>query len=170
MKLPHSDTFWDGCIPEPNTGCWLWLGFISPDGYGTRLAHRRAWELARGPIPDGMLVCHRCDVRHCVNPDHLFLGTHLDNMRDMIRKGRGGWTPAKPSPEPDPTIPKHPGGRPSTGASETRLNLPLPSALLGLATEAARLEGVTRAEFIRRAIRARLTYTLAEKMEHALNP
>ena len=51
-------------------------------------AHRISWMLHRGPIPDGMYVCHRCDVRECVNPDHLFVGTSLDNWQDMDAKGR----------------------------------------------------------------------------------
>lgn len=51
-------------------------------------AHRYAWELAFGPIPKGVFILHKCDVRNCVNPDHLFLGSHSDNMEDMDRKGR----------------------------------------------------------------------------------
>src|SRR3990167_3892348 len=93
--------FEDSYMPEPNTGCWLWTGATRYDGYGTRpwrgktsaQAHRIAWEVFRGPIPDGLQVLHRCDVRCCVNPDHLFLGTQLDNMRDMIQKGRKGRNP-----------------------------------------------------------------------------
>ena len=84
-------------IPEPNSGCWLWIGPI--DGHygricyvGThkrfQLAHRAAWELYRGEIPDGICVCHHCDTPLCVNPEHLFLGTHADNHRDMCAKGR----------------------------------------------------------------------------------
>lgn len=81
--------------PEPNTGCWLWMGATTAAGYG-RLetlgkkaqAHRTAYALFVGPIPNGLLVCHKCDVRSCINPDHLFLGSAADNTRDMIRKGR----------------------------------------------------------------------------------
>lgn len=76
-------------------GCWLWAASIRPNGYGQinhrgriTLAHRVAYTLLVGPIPPGMWVLHRCDVRACVNPEHLYLGTHEDNMRDMVARGR----------------------------------------------------------------------------------
>lgn len=78
-------------------GCWLWQSTILRDGYGQMIingkhnaAHRLSYELYKGPIPQGMHVLHRCDVYACLNPDHLFLGTHQDNMNDKIAKGRAG--------------------------------------------------------------------------------
>lgn len=76
-------------------GCWEWNRGRDKDGYGkfwldgrTEQAHRVAWETFRGPIPDGKIICHHCDNPPCVNPDHLFLGTHLDNTLDAEAKGR----------------------------------------------------------------------------------
>ena len=75
--------------------CWEWAGGILSTGYGeiqdgdrNRKAHRIAWELFYGPIPNGMCVLHRCDNSACVNSRHLFLGSQADNMRDMDKKGR----------------------------------------------------------------------------------
>jgi len=77
------------------TGCYNWIASVERKGYGKFKvagrflpAHRWAWERKNGPIPPGMLACHRCDNPRCVNPDHIFLGTHQDNVDDMIKKGR----------------------------------------------------------------------------------
>lgn len=84
--------------PEPMSGCWLWDAQTNHSGYGliwTRgrqgkavRAHRVSYELFKGPIDDGLFVCHKCDTPQCVNPDHLFLGRDIDNIHDMVSKGR----------------------------------------------------------------------------------
>lgn len=74
--------------------CWIWAGGLNSDGYGVMnwqgecKAHRVSWVLHHGPIPKGQHVLHRCDIRACVNPAHLFLGSHQDNMQDMKYKCR----------------------------------------------------------------------------------
>lgn len=104
--IPVLDRFWpkvnkNGSVPEhcPELGaCWEWTATKLPGGYGNFSsaitshkevrAHRFSYELAYGPIPKGLNVLHRCDNPACVNPDHLFLGTHKDNADDMVSKGR----------------------------------------------------------------------------------
>jgi DNA-binding CsgD family transcriptional regulator len=93
-RRPLAERFWSRV--HKNRGCWIWSGSRNRRGYGTinydgnrpALTHRVAWELTNGPIPEGMHVLHRCDNPACVRIDHLFLGTDLDNVRDMDRKGR----------------------------------------------------------------------------------
>jgi hypothetical protein len=72
------EQLFDRCMPEPNSGCWLWYGAVQGGDYGvaehegrTRIAHRLAYELACGPIPDGLVIDHKCRVHSCVNPSHL---------------------------------------------------------------------------------------------------
>lgn len=98
VARPYLDRFWEN-VQKSNDGCWIWTASVSRAGYGdiwvglrpgVRIikVHRLSWEIHYGPIPDGLFVCHRCDNPRCVRPDHLFLGTHTDNMRDASAKGR----------------------------------------------------------------------------------
>jgi HNH endonuclease len=83
-------------IPEPNSGCWLWIGGMTNAGYGvcgsekkkTVSAHRLAYSVFKCEIPDGKIVAHSCDNRLCVNPEHLWLATHKQNSQDMVTKNR----------------------------------------------------------------------------------
>lgn len=95
---PLVDRFSEKYVVDASTGCWKWAGSTVNGGYGminagrgagNILAHRASYAIHVGEIPDGMLVLHRCDNPSCVNPKHLFLGDHNDNMKDMARKGRG---------------------------------------------------------------------------------
>lgn len=107
--MPNRVPFNDAYTPEPNSGCWLWL--LSTNNskrgdYGRAWvdgeyegAHRWAYRLFIGSIPEGLYVLHRCDTPSCVNPRHLFLGTALDNNRDRARKGRNAVPAAHLHPE-----------------------------------------------------------------------
>lgn len=92
------ERFWKKVEMIPFHTCWEWTACIRPDGYGsfrkpgwkggTILAHRYSYALHFGSIQNDLCVCHKCDNRSCVRPDHLFLGTYMDNIHDMIKKGR----------------------------------------------------------------------------------
>ena len=83
----------------PWSGCWIWMGWLDENGYGKlrvspntkRIrAHRWSYQLHKGPIPNGKFICHTCDTRSCVNPDHLYVGTAKENNLDRKRRNRGG--------------------------------------------------------------------------------
>jgi hypothetical protein len=93
---PVRERFYEKFFIDISTGCWIWTGPLRKDLYGylkidgrSVLAHRVSYELHNGNIPSGLEVCHTCDNPSCVSPNHLFCGTHDDNMKDMASKGRG---------------------------------------------------------------------------------
>lgn len=95
MSMPTKEPWYAKYYIIDENGCWHWRGRINNLGYGDIYhnkkhykAHRLFWELHKDEIPEGIFVLHKCDVRDCVNPDHLFLGTQQDNVADMIAKGR----------------------------------------------------------------------------------
>jgi hypothetical protein len=97
LPKPLAERFWAKVQRGEREDCWLWIGSIDTRGYGNVAAdggrpllraHRVSYELNVVPIPAGLVVCHRCDVRRCVNPAHLFVATQRDNVLDMLRKGR----------------------------------------------------------------------------------
>lgn len=93
--MTAEERFWSKVDVRGPDECWLWMRGCGSGGYGqvwregrNWQAHRVAYEFTRGPIPDGLWVLHRCDVPNCVNPAHLYVGTHKDNVRDRVERGR----------------------------------------------------------------------------------
>lgn len=129
--IPGEAEFWAN-VSKTERGCWLWNN-TEPGHYGVckifpgmRAAHRIAWFLLKGYIPHGWLVCHGCDNPPCINPDHLFLGTHQDNMDDCMARGRR----------------RHAGRRRRSGSSAKPA-----MRLMYSYSEAARMIGVSRITF-----------------------
>jgi hypothetical protein len=95
---PIKDRFSTKYRIDEHTGCWIWTSTTNNAGYGTiglgtaeqgkDFAHRASYRIFKGPIEKGCVICHKCDNKKCVNPDHLFMGTQLDNIRDAQKKGR----------------------------------------------------------------------------------
>ena len=117
MRKATTERFW-GKVHITN-GCWEWAKARDHGGYGRFYtgtvnvgAHRMAWVLAVGPIPNGLCVLHRCDNPPCVNPDHLFLGTIRDNVHDAMKKGRPGrWIPLTACPKCGGSLIQHRRGK-----------------------------------------------------------
>lgn len=96
-QIPLANRFWENVVRTET--CWLWAGRLDKQGYGIipqrkndgtytpARAHRISWQLINGDIPSDKILCHKCNIRNCVNPQHLYIGTHTDNINDAIRAG-----------------------------------------------------------------------------------
>ncbi len=120
MRIPVKDRLLKLRTIDEN-GCWIWTGEKYRGGYGRifirmndngsqyrRSTHRISYEIFKGEIPKGMLVCHKCDVKACFNPDHLFIGTQYDNVHDCINKGRSAHSIVKGGFEFNPAYKMNP--------------------------------------------------------------
>ena len=111
LEMP--DRFWSKTIPVTESGCWVFTGCVDEIGYGRfpylqeNKAHRVAWMLTHGEIPKHLKVLHQCDVRCCVNPNHLFLGTQKDNVDDCVKKGRNVSVPKHGETNPMAKLKSH---------------------------------------------------------------
>ena len=94
-RIPLSEKIERNITRIPESGCWIWMSTIEDSGYGRVCsgkkpfyAHRASYEQKYGKIPNGMMALHHCDIKSCVNPDHIFIGTQKDNMLDKVLKNR----------------------------------------------------------------------------------
>lgn len=94
-EMPTKEQFIDMSMPITESGCWIWMGSVSSNGYGNYKIknkqikpHRLSYELFIDEIDKGLQVCHKCDIKVCVNPNHLFIGTQKDNIQDAVKKKR----------------------------------------------------------------------------------
>ena len=166
-RITWEERFQTSTCPVAN-GCIEWTGarLLPPnEPYGVFTssgkryrAHRAAWIMAHGPIPDGMMVCHRCDNPPCCNPEHLFLGSAKDNAEDMVSKGR--WAGRRSEPEWKANIAARPGskgGRPKSETPARARSFWLTDELILEVDERAAAEEISRSELVRQALVARLT-------------